>query len=259
VIAASAAVLLNLRRSDYSMVERLRGEQDEEGTRSEHVRQRFFRLYQEHPQSAMYIYLWARCVDDPAKQLELARQGIAADPKFSWNYNMASRALARMGKVPEAYDQAVQGAALDPGNLELTTKLRALKIILDRKLLDQPKLDDLPAGTAKAGARYQGLYRSDLRAPEGPDADAIARSGRVGDAKISDTVRGFVLCANPYADVCVHVYVPRDGRLRPAWPEPASDVGALREHQVVTVSGVALTNPRGGAVLLADTLAAEPQ
>ena len=137
ILASGGAALAMVRGADsYSRVDELRAEQDADGTRDEHVRQRFYRLYEEHPRNAMYIYLWARCVDDPAQQLDSAHQGIEADPRFAWNYNMASRALARLNRVPEAYDEAVKGAALDPGNLELTKKTKALKLIIDKKLLD---------------------------------------------------------------------------------------------------------------------------
>ena len=150
-------------RSDYSRVEQLRAEQDADGTHDEHVRQRFFRLYKAHPQNAMYIYLWARCVNDAAEQLKLAQEGIQADPHFSWNYNMASRALARQNRVPEAYDEANKGAAIDPGNMELSQKQTSLKAILDHKLAEEAP----PAPTSeKNAARYQGLFRAPIKSPD---------------------------------------------------------------------------------------------
>src|SRR6202044_253021 len=71
VVLAVAGAGLALRQPDYSLVEQLRAEQDALGTRNDHVRQRFFRLHREHPRNAMYTYLWARCLDDPGKRLEL--------------------------------------------------------------------------------------------------------------------------------------------------------------------------------------------
>ena len=244
-----------LREPDYSRVEQLRAEQDAEGgTRSEHVRQRFFRLYKKHPQNAMYTYLWARCVDDAAKQLELAQQGIHADGRFSWNYNLAARALARLGRVPEAYDQALKGAALDPGNMQLAEKQRALKLILDHKLTEQAK----PAPSDRGATRYQGLFHGAIRSPERSDLQAIEKS-RPSDVKgpLADAVRGFVVCANPFADTCLHVYVPRDARFKAAWARPDADVGALTDLQLVTVTGTVVTSDKGESLLLADAVTVE--
>jgi len=241
------------RGGDYARVEQLRAEQDADGTHDEHVRQRFFRLYEANPGNAMYIYLWSRCVEDPGKQLELAQQGMKADPSFSWNYNMASRALARLNRLPEAYDLAVKGAALDPGNLELADKLTTQKLIIDHKLADQPRPVD---GVA---AKYEGLFRSPIRSPDGADLQAIEKT-RLPDSKdVSEGIRGFVLCANPYADSCVRTYVPRDDRYKMAWPHPSTDVGALREHQLLTVTGTMVTNAKGEPVLLADVVTVGPR
>jgi hypothetical protein len=240
------------RPTGYEKVEQLRGEQDAEGTHSEAVRQRFYRLYKEHPRSAMYMYLWARCVDEPEKQLELAEEGIRADPRFSWNFNMAARALARLGRVPEAYDEATKGAALDPGNLELTEKVHALKTMLDRKLPEEGKPTD------GAGRRYVGLFRSVIRNPDDADLREVQATrlqnyaGAAGDA-----VRGFVVCANPYADACVRVYVPRDARLSVLWPASGADVSTLREHALVQIVGTVVIS-RGEPILLADSVTVEP-
>jgi hypothetical protein len=236
----------------YEAVERLRAEQDSAGTHAEQVRQRFYRLYKEHPKSAMYIYLWSRCVEDPAEQLELAQQGIQADPQFSWNYNMLSRAFARLNRVPEAYEQARKGAALDPGNLELATKVRALKIILDRKLLEQAS----PAeGT---GRRYVGLFRSPIHSPEAGDMQAVKKA-RLGDfaGPVGDAVHGFTVCANPYADSCVRAYVPRDARFGAAWPVGTVDVTALHENELVTLGGSVAATSSGEKVFLVDSVTAE--
>ena len=266
VVLAGGGLALTLRETDYSRVEQLRGEQDAEGgARTEHVRQRFFRLYKKHPDNAMYIYLWARCVDEAPRQLELAQQGIRADPRFSWNYNLAARVLARLGRVPEAYDQAVKGAALDPGNMQLADKLRALKLILDHKLGDQAR----PTPTAyssyeskealdKGAVHYQGLFHGAVRAPDRADLQAIPQ-GRLPEYKgpLTDAVRGFVLCANPFADACIRVYVPRDARFKAVWPPPGADVGALKDLQLVSVAGAVVTNAKGENILLADAVTVE--
>lgn len=266
VAIGGTASALALRDPDYSRVEQLRAEQDAEGgARTEHVRQRFFRLYKKHPQNAMYIYLWARCEDDAGKQLDLAQQGIHADPRFSWNYNIAARALARLGRVPEAYDQAVKGVALDPGNMLLAEKQRALKLILNHKLTDQAR----PAPTAyttyeskenfdKGAVRYQGLFHGIVRSPDRADLQAIEKS-RAADHKgpLANVVRGFVVCANPFADTCIRAYVPRDARFKNVWLHPDADVGAVKELQLVTIAGSVVTNARGENILLADALTVE--
>ena len=158
VVLVVGGIGIALRRTDYPEVEQLRAEQDRPGTHDEHVRQRFFRLYNEHPNNAMYIYLWGRCVDDPQKRLDSAEQGIHADPRFSWNYNLAAKALAQLNRVPEAYDRALHGAALDPGNMQLTEKRDRLKAILDHKLTDQAegraeRVLDLRQGELRQGRR----------------------------------------------------------------------------------------------------------
>ena len=251
-----------LRRSDYARVEELRAEQDATGTRNEHVRQRFFRLYKEHPKNAMYAYLWGRCVDDAAKQLELAEEGIAADPHFSWNYNIGARALARLHRVPQAYDYAVKGSALDPANMQLADKRDALKLILDHKLDDQPR----PAPTAyttydskenfeKGAVRYKGLFHGLVRSPERADLQAIERARLSGaKAPVSEAIRGFVVCANSFADACVRVFVPNDARFGTSWPAAGVDVGGLRENQLVAVAGAVIANGRGDNILLADAV-----
>ncbi len=240
-------------RSDYAQVDQLRAEQDTDGTRDEHVRQRFYRLYQDHPHNAMYIYLWARCVDDAAQQLELAKQGIAADPRFAWNYNMASRALARLNRVPEAYDQALKGAALDPGNLELAKKKKALKLIIDKKLMDQGAPVTAPAAT------FRGLFQASNRGPDHADVEAIEKA-RVPayKGKMDEALRGFLVCENPYSDLCIRAYVPRDDRFKPTWQRPPSDVEKLGEHQLVDVTGAIVTNAKGETIMLADAVVVEP-
>ncbi|MGO8997826.1 MAG: hypothetical protein ACLQVI_31290 [Polyangiaceae bacterium] len=248
-------------RSDYSRVEQLRAEQDADGTHDEHVRQRFFRLYKAHPQNAMYIYLWARCVDDAAEQLKLAQEGIQADPHFSWNYNMASRALARQNRVPEAYDEANKGAAIDPGNMELSQKQTSLKAILDHKLAEEAP----PAPTSeKNAARYQGLFRAPIKSPDRSDLQAIetsrppdGKSPGPGAGTLAEAVRGFVVCANPFADACVRAYVPRDARFKGTWSQPSVDVTSIKEHQLVTLAGSVVTNGKGENILLADTVTVE--
>lgn len=259
------ALALWLRRPDYSRVEQLRAEQDAEGTRDEHVRQRFFRLYKGHPHNAMFIYLWARCVDDAAQQLDLAEQGIRADPSFAWSYNMAARALARLNRIPEAYDQAVKGASLDPANIQLADKQRSLRLILDHKLTDQrppvPSAYSSYEGKEsfeKGAVRYQGLFRALIRSPDRADLQAMEKS-RLPDYKnpIADAVRGFVVCANPFADACIRAYVPRDARFETVWPHPDADVGAFKEHQLVTVAGSVVSNGKGENILLADAITVE--
>jgi hypothetical protein len=251
-VLVGAGATIALRPSEYARVEQLRAEQDADGTHDQNVRQRFFRLYKAHPRSAMYIYLWSRCVDDAAEQLTLSEEGIRADPSFSWNYNMAARALARLNRVPEAYDQAVKGVVLDPGNMQLVDKQRALKRIIDHKL-------DAEARPTAGAARYQGLFQSVIKAPDRSDLQA-AQASRIADYKgpVADAVRGFVVCANPFADACVRVYVPRDARFA-SWPPPppSIDVGALKEHQLVTVVGSAVTTSKGEYILLADTVTVE--
>jgi tetratricopeptide (TPR) repeat protein len=258
LVAGGAAAIMESRRPDYSRVEALRAEQDAEGTHDEHVRQRYFRRYKAHPDNAMYIYLWARCVDDAAEQLRLGEEGIKADPKFSWSYNIAARALARLGRVEEARSRAAQGAELDPGNMQLRDKLASLTSMLDQKLADEPR----PAPTAyvkydkdrleKEGVRYTGLFRNAPRADRA-DLQAIEAS-RGGDSKsgMGDALRSFSLCANPYADVCTRVYVPRDARLGDAWPAQAPPLGELHENQLVTATGAVVTTSRGENILLAD-------
>lgn len=253
-LGGGVALAMALRPSDYSRVEQLRAEQDADGTHEEHVRQRFFRLYKAHPRNAMYIYLWSRCVDDPAEQLKLAEEGIGIDPRFSWNYNMAARALARQGRVADAYDEALKGAALDPGNMELSEKQTSLKTILDHKLTDEPK----PAPSADKTVRYLGLFRSLIKSPERADLQTVEAS-RLPDAKapLADALRGFVVCANPYADACVRVFVPRDARFKSVWPPPATDVTTIKEHQLVSITGSVVANTRGDSLILADALAVE--
>ncbi len=244
---------------DYARVEQLRAEQDADGTRDQNVRQRFYRLYKAHPQSAMYIYLWARCVGDAAEQQKLAEEGIRADPRFSWNYNLLARALARQHHVPEAYDEAVKGSALDPGNMQLADKQTALKAMLDHKL--EGEAAPVAGADDRAPARYEGLFGSAIRSPDRSDTVAIETSHRLDGAEksaaIGDAVRGFSVCANPFADSCVRVYLPRDGRFKTAWQVPATDVTAIKEHQLVTVAGSAVKNSRGETILLADTVTVE--
>ena len=252
-LLVGGGVALAMHKPEYAEVEQLRAEQDSDGTKDEHVRQRFYRLYEEHPHSAMYIYLWARCVDDPAQQLELAHQGIEADPRFAWNYNMAARALARLDRVPEAYDQAVKGAQLDPGNLELSKKKQALKTILDRKLMDQPKPEPGPSVT------YVGLFHALVKTPERADLEVLEKTRAAGyKGRVEEAVRGFVVCDNPYSDRCIRAYVPRDDRFKPAWARPDVDVGTLAEHRVVHVVGTVVVNGKGEDVMLADTVAVDP-
>jgi hypothetical protein len=262
VVVGGALVVL-FRKPDYSRVEQLRAEQDAQGTRKEYVRQRFFRLYKEHPKNAMYTYLWARVLEDPAQQLELAQEGIADDPRFSWNYNMAARAQARLGHVAEAYDYAVKGSALDPGNMQLSDKRQALKAMIDHKLADQGK----PAPTAyaayeskeafeKGAVRYQGLFHGGIKAPEHADMVAVEKS-RLPDHKgpVSEAVRGFVVCANPYADTCLRAYVPTDGgEAKAGWLHATTDVTKLKEGQLVTIAGSVVANARGENIMLADAV-----
>lgn len=262
VLAAlvGGTLALTLRGPDYSRVEELRAEQDADGTHDQNVRQRFFRLYKGHPGSAMYIYLWSRCVDDAAEQLKLAEEGIHADPHFSWNYNMAARALARLNRIPEAYDQALKGAALDPGNMQLADKQKSLKLILDSKLADEerPTQNDASDGSGKATARYQGLFQSVIRSPDRADLQAL-ETARLADYKlpVADAVRGFTVCGNPFADSCVRAYVARDARLKSVWPAPEVDVTTLRSHQLVTVAGSVVTNSKGESIVLADHVTVE--
>jgi hypothetical protein len=263
--AAGGAALLLRPRSDYARVEELRAEQDVRGTHDEQVRQRFFRLYTEHPKSAMYAYLWARCVDDAPKQLDIAQQGIRADPSFSWNYNIAARALAVLNRVPEAYEAAAKGAALDPANLQVTDKRDVLKRMIDHKLLDQHK--PAPNGytaydgkerVERAAARYRGLFRGLIRSPERPDLQGIERS-RLPDHKgpLADAVRGFVVCANTYADACLRVYVPIDARFGNTWPPSEVDPRAIKDNQVLGVAGAVVLNGRGENIMIADALTVE--
>ncbi len=246
-------------------MEELRAEQDALGTRNEHVWQRFFRLYVEHPRDAMYVYLWGRCVDDPAKQLALAEEGIHADPRFAWNYNTGAHALARLGRVKQAYDYAAKGAALDPAIMQLADKREVLKLVLDHKLDGQPR----PAPNAytsyeskesfeKNAVRYRGLFHGAIRSPDRADLQAIEKS-RIPDYKgaVSDVVKGFTVCADPLADACIRVYVPADAHFASTWPTPGTDVTALKDHQVVVVAGAVVTNGRGENIMLADAVTVE--
>jgi hypothetical protein len=262
-----AAKLYAMRPSDYQRTEDLRAEQDDEGPHSEHVRQRFFRLYKEHPKDAVYVYLWARCVDDAAKQLDLAQEGMRADPSFSWNYNLASRDLARLNRVPEAYDLAVKGAALDPANMPLADKTQLLKRMLDHHLESEAK----PVPTAyttydskenfeKGAVRYEGLFHGAVRSPERADFQAIEKT-RLPSYKgpVSEVVRGFTVCANHFADACIRVYVPDDGRFEPAWQHTSTDVTRIKDEQLVRVAGAVVANGRGENILLADAVTVEAQ
>jgi hypothetical protein len=267
VVLIVAGVGVALRQPDYSLVEELRAEQDALGTRNEHVKQRFFRLHREHPKNAMYTYLWARCIDEPGKRLELANEGIREDPRFSWNYNLASRALAQLNRVPEAYEDAVKGAALDPGNMQLSDKRQILKLILDQKLTDEGKpTPNAYAGYEskenfeKAAVRYKGLFRGPLRSPDRGDAHAIEK-GRLPDYKDGppDVVRGFLVCTNPFSDTCVRVYTARDplsdaGKTKVVWMQPGTDVAALKDNQLVTVAGAVVTTGKGESIVLADAV-----
>jgi hypothetical protein len=250
--ALGAAAFLALRPSDYERVEALRIEQDEQGTRSDAVRQRYFRLYKDHPTDAVYVYLWARCVDDASQQLALAQEGMRANPRFSWNYNLAARDLARLNRVPEAYDLAVKGAALDPASIPLAEKVDALKLMVDHHLDAQPKL------APSAGATYEGLFHGVIHAPSSSDLHAIERS-RLQDHKgpVADVVQGFQVCTNHFSDACVHVYVAVDERLEPTWKHPGVDVATVKENRLVKVVGSVVANGRGENILLADAVTVE--
>lgn len=253
VIVGSALLVRRGDGGDYAQVEQLRAEQDEGGTHDEHVRQRFYRLYKTHPQSAMYTYLWARCVDDASDQLALAREGMTADPRFSWNYNMAARALARLGKIPEAYEQATKGAAIDPGNMELAEKVAALKVMIDHRLTAEPRL-----GPSASPVRFTGLLRSRFSA-ERVDLQAIEATRKPDPpGPIGEAVHGFAVCSNPYADACLRVYVAKDDRFKGAWPAPSVDVGSLKDRRLVTVSGPVVETGAGEAVMVADAITVEP-
>jgi hypothetical protein len=248
------------RGPDYARVEQLRAEQDEDGTHDPNVRQRFYRLYKAHPRSAMYIYLWARCVDDAPEQQRLAEEGIRIDPRFSWNYNVLARALARQHHVAEAYDQARKGAALDPGNMQLADKQASLKAILDHKL----EGETLPqADGDKTPARYEGLFRAAIKSPDRSDLQAIEATRLAGvkpeDAKgpLSDALFGFVVCANPYSDACARVYVPRDARFKSAWAPSSVPLANVKEHQLMSVAGIAVKNSQGESIVLADSVTVE--
>jgi hypothetical protein len=265
-LVVAGLVIAEVRRPDYTRVEELRAEQDALGTRDEHVRQRFFRLYEEHPKNAMYAYLWGRCLaEDPAKQLDVAERGIRADAGFAWNYNIASRALARMHRIPQAYEYAVKGASLDPANLQLADKVKGLKRILDGKLDEEGK----PAPNAyatwdskenfeKGAVRYKGVFHGLVRTPDRADVQAMQKA-RLADTKgpVSEGIRGFVVCANPYADACIRVYVAQDARFKTAWPPAGTDVAALKEGALLAVAGAVVTNSRGDSVMLADAVTVE--
>jgi hypothetical protein len=251
LLMVAVGTVLAQRPSDYERVEALRIEQEEQGTRSDEVRQRFFRLYKEHPKDAVYVYLWARSVDDASQQLALAQEGMRVDPRFSWNYNLAARDLARLDRVPEAYDTAVKGAALDPASMPLAEKVQELKLMMDHHLESQPKLQP-------GGGRYEGLFHGVIRNPSASDLRAIEKS-RLPDHKgpLSDVVQGFLLCKNHFADACVHVYVPDDARFEPAWPHPAVDVAGLKESRLLQVTGAVVPDGRGENILLADAVTVE--
>ncbi len=253
------------RPSDYERVEALRVEQEEQGTRSDEVRQRYFRLYKEHPNDATYVYLWARCVEDPSEQLALAQQGMRADPRFSWNYNLAARDLARLGHVQEAYDMAQKGAALDAANLPLADKVQELKLMIDHHLDAQGKIApslyttyDTKENFEKGAVRYEGLFHGSIRSPSGADIRAMERS-RLQDRRgaASDAVQGFQLCTNHFADACVRVYVPEDTRFEPGWQHSGVDVTRIKENAFVKVAGSVVPNGRGENILLADTVTVE--
>jgi hypothetical protein len=187
----------------------------------------------------MYIYLWARCEDDPNKQLDLAKQGIAADPRFAWSYNIEARALARLGRIAEALDAANHGESLDPGNYELSRKIATLKVMTSHKLVDQPKL------AAGAHVRYHGIVRSVSR-PEHGDLAAIEKNRAPSPKQAEDALASVVVCTNPFADACARAYVAReDGR-------------PLKEHDLVAVTGNVVANDDGDAIILAESIAVEP-
>jgi hypothetical protein len=253
------------RSPDYEKVEELRAQQEEGGTHSERVQQRFFRLYKEHPNDPMYVYLWARCVDDPAKQLELAQEGIRADPRFSWNYNIAARDFARLNKVAEGYDIAVKGADIDPASMPLAEARDVLKLMIDRKLDSQSK--PVPTGYTsydnkenfeKSAVRYKGVFHGLIRSPERSDLDAIEKS-RLSAYRgpVSDAVKGFVVCANRYADACIRTYVANDAKFEPIWLHPGTDVTVIKENRLVAVAGSVITNGRGENIMLADAVTVE--
>jgi hypothetical protein len=261
-LGAGAGIYAGLHRSSkYAQVEEFRAEQDARGTHDEHVRQRFFRLHKEHPKNPMYIYLWARCVDDANQQLELANRGIHLDPAFSWNYNIQARALANLGRVREAYDAAAKGALVDPANLQLIDKSAVLKTMVDHDLAGQPK--PAPNGyTAYEGKehldkafRYKGLFRGLVRSLDRADLQAVERS-RLPDHKgpLVEAVRGFTVCANTYADACIRAYVPTDDRFGNTWPRGEKDPSSFRDNQVVAVAGAVIPNGHGENILVADAV-----
>lgn len=261
------ATYLSLRPSDYERTELLRAEQDELGTHNDDVRQRFFRLYKEHPNDAVYVYLWARCVDDAAKQLELAQEGMRANPRYSWNYNVAARDLARLNKVREGYELALQGAAIDPANIPLNEKVVSLKRILDNHLDTEAKPAPTPYTTYdskesfdKGAVRYKGLFHGQIKSPDHADLQAIKKSRLPAfDGAVSEVVRGFNVCANRFADACIRVYVPVDAKFEPAWQHTTTDVAALDEDRLVSVAGSVIANGHGEDILLADSVTAEGQ
>jgi hypothetical protein len=240
-------------RHDYDRVDELREDQDARGgTHNEHVRQRSFRLYREHPGNAMYAYLWARCIDDPEKQLAVAEEGLRADPRFAWNYNVGAHALSRLHRVGQAYDMAVKGAELDPASMQLADKRELLKIVVDRKLADQGRPGQ------KGMNSYRGLFRGILHSPSRADLGAIEKSKtHDGKGPVSESVRGFSVCANPVADACVRAYVPADATFG-NWPYPATDVTAIKDRQVVAVAGSFIGAGAGEVILLADSVTVEP-
>ena len=106
---------------------------------------------------------------------------------------------------------------------------------------------------------YRGLFRAAIKAPDRADLEVIERTRASGyKGHLDEAVNGFVVCANPYSDTCVRVYVPRDDRLKPGWEHPSVDVGKLMEHQLVSVTGAVATNAKGENILLADGVTVEP-
>ena len=239
-LLAAGGAALGMRKPEYAQVDQLRAEQDVEGTHDEHTRQRFYRLYQEHPHDAMYIYLWARwcCVDDARSSSTSRRRASRPTRVSAWNYNMASRARAARPESRRRTTRSMKGAALDPGNLELAKKKQSLKVIIDRKLMDQAKPAPGP------GATYRGLFRSSIRSPEGADAEAIEKNHLAA-------VRGLSVCENPYSDSCIRAYLPRRG-----WRHEHREAHRAPGREKVT--GTVVTNGRAENIMLADAVTVEP-
>jgi hypothetical protein len=174
--------------------------------------------------------------------------------------------LARQNKIPEAYDAAVKGGDLDPPNLPLADKRTVLKLMMDHKV--DPRARPTPnAYTSfdtrenldKAAVHYKGVSQGPVKSPDRADLEAIERSrlSSYRGGPVSEVVRGFLVCANRYADACIRTYVPVDARFEPGWQHTTTEVAGIKNDRVVAVAGSVVTNRAGDNIMLADAVTVE--